>query len=247
MFRVVENIFRYVRICVIGAISCCFSKKLSFCPNCNCLIIAPHPDDEVLGCGGLISRLVMSGNIPHILIMTGGESSHNGCCTISPDEVIEARRNLTFKSMTILGVPESNIHLFSYKDGRICFEDKETVRLADLLSLLNPDVVFVPHWGEGWPDHIQTRDIAIKLLPENVLIYEYCVWMWYYNVWDLDWKNSLRFRMTNTEHCQKLRAVNQYVAPLAPCGNPWSGVLPPIFLKANMGKNELYFRKEKNE
>lgn len=37
------------------------------------IIIAPHPDDEVIGCGGLIGRLVAEGKAPHIIVMTGGK------------------------------------------------------------------------------------------------------------------------------------------------------------------------------
>ncbi len=75
-----------------------------------------------------------------------------------------------------------------------------------------------------------------------VTVYEYCVWMWYYNVRHLDWRNALTLKMTSEEHRRKLAAVDIYTKALAPCGKPWSGVLPPVFLRANRWHRELYFR-----
>lgn len=206
------------------------------------LIVAPHPDDEVLGCGGLIVRLVAEGKAPHIVFMTGGEQSHSCCCNISKNEIITARYSLALNAMHILGVPESNIHYLSYPDGNIDRNNIETEKLSNLIHKLIPEAVFVPHWGEGWSDHVKTGLIVKELLPRTVPVYEYCVWLWYYNVWGLDWESAKQLKMTVEEHLLKLRAINKYVTPLAPCGKPWSGVLPSILLKANQSKTELYFK-----
>ncbi len=77
---------------------------------------------------------------------------------------------------------------------------------------------------------------------KEVSIYEYCVWMWYYNIWRLDDKNAYILSMPLAMHQRKKEAVKQYVTPLAPCGKPWSGVLPKPFLKAARWKKELYFK-----
>lgn len=206
------------------------------------IIVAPHPDDEVIGCGGLISRLVAEGNAPHIIVMTGGEGSHRGCCNVSGVEIKSARRMLTRDALSILGVPIENIHELNYPDGGISSEHPQTEKLKMLIDEIKPDSVFVPHWGEGWPDHVKTAEIVKSIVPDGTTIYEYCVWMWYYNVWrGLDWKNAAALRMTPEEHILKLRAMDAYTKPLAPCGNPWSGVLPPLFLKAHQANTELYF------
>lgn len=209
----------------------------------NSVIIAPHPDDEVIGCGGLIARLVKEGNIPHIIIMTGGEGSHDGCCATPKEEITAARRRLTRNALAILGVPESNLHELDYPDGGINEELPQTELLKALLSDLRPDSVFVPHWGEGWSDHVETARIVKELVPTGTEVWEYCVWMWYYNVWrGLDWKNAAVLKMTPEEHRLKLKAVDAYIKPLAPCGHPWSGVLPKLFIKANSWDKELYFK-----
>lgn len=141
-------------------------------------------------------------------------------------------------------IPDENIHELNYPDGGISGENPQTDELKRLIGRLNPQTVFVPHWGEGWPDHIRTAEIVKSIVPAaDTAIYEYCVWMWYYNVWrGLDWKNAAVLKMTKAEHERKLRAMDAYIQPLAPCGNPWSGVLPPIFIRANQWNKELYFK-----
>ena len=206
------------------------------------VVVAPHPDDEVIGCAGLIQALVELGTPPHVIILTGGEGSHRGCCNTSAEEIIAARHQLTLKAAATLGLPESHIHCLSYPDGGVALEHPETERLQALLSELAPQSVFVPHCGEGWSDHLQAAEITKHLLKGlDVSIYEYCVWMWYYNVWRLDYRNARVLHMSRAQHQRKLQAVDEYVTPLAPCGKPWSGVLPKPFLKAAKWNKELYF------
>ena len=249
------------------------------------VIVAPHPDDEVIGCGGLIQALVERGTPPHVIILTGGEGSHRGCYDISAEELITGRHNLTIKAAETMGLPLSHIHCLQYPDGGVAIEHPETERLAALLQELRPDAIFVPHHGEGWSDHLKAAEIVkalIGMFNENededfkqersaslnskqeqpdltkhytlnskqkrsaslnskLELYSYCVWMWYYNVWDLRMKDAFLLRLTGKQHQLKQKAIEQYVTPLAPCGKPWSGVLPKPFLKATKWDKELYF------
>lgn len=214
-----------------------------FSPQGRVLIVAPHPDDEVIGCGGLIARLVAEENAPYIVVMTGGEGSHRGCCNVASTAIVKARRGLTRNALGILGVPEENIHELNIPDGGIVFENPQTDALKRLIADIEPQTIFVPHWGEGWPDHVRTAEIVKSIVPNEISVYEYCVWMWYYNVWrGLDWRNAAVLKMTPDEHRMKLRAMDAYIKPLAPCGRPWSGVLPSTFIKANQWYKELYFK-----
>lgn len=209
--------------------------------NRRVLVVAPHPDDEVLGCGGLIKRLCDNGNAPHVVILTRGEGSHRGCCGVSADELAKARHELTLKAAEVLGLPEENIHCLGYEDGGVP-ESEKGGKLEDIIGRLDPEVVMVPHWGEGWPDHVNAAKLVKSLVSANVDVYEYCVWMWYYNIWNLDWRNACRLKMTKNEHNVKKRAAQVYVGPQAPCGKPWSGVLPELFLEATTKDTELYFK-----
>lgn len=209
----------------------------------NPIIIAPHPDDEVFGCGGLIARLVSEDHNPHVIVLTGGGGSHRGCCSTSESDIISARRKLTHKAMSALGLPESNIHELDFSDGHISEGNAaEKKKLESLISEINPDVILVPHHGEGWSDHLAALNLGIELAGEDTEVYEYCVWMWYYRQKNLDWKNAYVLKMTEAEHQKKLEAIKTYHSVLAPCGKPWVGVLPKLFVKANSANQELFFK-----
>ena len=235
-----KNFIRSLRVAILHLLYGC---RPALPLSDNTVIIAPHPDDEVIGCAGLIQALVERGTPPHVIILTGGEGSHRGCCDTSAEDIMAARHQLTLDAAATLGLPESHIHCLNYPDGGIAMEHPATERLRELLVQLSPKALFVPHHGEGWSDHLRAAEITKQLMSEKeVLIYEYCVWMWYYNVWHLDFKQACVLRMSRAQHQCKLRAMEQYVTPLAPCGKPWSGVLPKPFLKAACWDKELYFK-----
>lgn len=208
------------------------------------LFVAPHPDDEVIGCAGLIQRSLKKGKDVHIIILTGGEGSHNGCCQTTPQELIEARRGLAAQINKELGVAHENLFFLDYPDGKISYDHDETKKLNQLIKEICPDSVYIPHTGEGWSDHIQAGSIVKRITADNanIQLYEYCVWFWYYNTWKIDWKNAQLLNMTQDEHLKKNEAINEYIYPKAPCGKPWSGTLPEVFIKANRWKKELYFK-----
>lgn len=235
-----KSILRNIRIFILHLL---YRNRPSLLLSERTVFIAPHPDDEVMGCTGLIQNLVERETPPDVIFMTGGEGSHRGCCEVSEGRIIAERRHLALKVAGLLGIPISHVHFLDYPDEHISIDHSETEKLRELLYELHPKTVLIPHWGEGMPDHIQTSEIVKELLKDtNVSIYEYCVWMWYYNVWNLDYKNSFIVKMNKTMHKRKLRAIGQYITPLASCGKPWSGILPKPFLKAARWDKELYFR-----
>lgn len=235
-----KDFIRIVRILVLHIF---YRYRPSFTISNNVAIIAPHPDDEVIGCAGLIQALAKRGTPPHVIILTGGEGSHRFCCDIPAEQIIKERRTLSLKVADTLGLPSSYVYFLDYPDEHILMNHSETEKLQELLSLLSPNVVFLPHCREGMPDHVNSAKIVKELMKDKkVSIYEYCVWMWYYNVWNLDYKKAYVLNMSHEMHQCKLKAIEQYITPLAPCGNPWSGVLPKPFLKAARWSRELYFK-----
>lgn len=239
-----KDFIRRIRILLIRLL---FRNLVELATFDKVLIVAPHPDDEVLGCSGLIQRLLNKGKRVDVVILSGGGKSHAGCCRIDESTLIESRRNLSRKAAKILGLPLENLHFLDYPDGSIAFDCSETDQLRKLIDTLQPKAIFVPHKGEGWSDHLEAGRIVQKLVGEmaDVLLYEYCVWFWYYNVWNIDRKKAFVLTMTEEELSRKNEAIDAYIKPKAPCGNPWSGVLPSVFVWANRWRKELYFRSEK--
>lgn len=244
MISKLKDIIRDIRVKLIHLELFC-KRPIIQTDNKNIIIVAPHPDDEAIGCSGLIQRMIENGKQVHVVILSGGGKSHQSCCHIDESTLIDSRRNLSREAAEILGLPLNQLHFLDYPDGHISLNNPETQHLQTLIEEISPDAIFVPHKGEGWSDHIEAGNIVREIIRTKsapIQLYEYCVWFWYYNVWDIDWENAFLLKMNQREHRMKLKAIDTYVKPLAPCGKPWSGVLPRIFVKANQWNCELYFK-----
>lgn len=237
-----KDIIRIIRVIIIRAISI-LCKSLPSNKINKLLILAPHPDDEVFGCSGLIQQQIISGREVYIIFMTRGEASHGNCCDIDKEVLKSERAKLTDNALSLLGVKQYNIFRLSYPDGSLIYCSEESKKLKSLINQINPDAIFVPHSGEGWNDHIETQNIAMELIKDkNIELYAYCVWFWYYNVWKIDWKNAFTLKMTSEQKKLKNKAIDIYIEANAPCGKPYSGVLPKVFVWANRWSKELYFK-----
>lgn len=245
----ITELIRKARVLTIRILTL---KKPYFQLSDSAVIIAPHSDDEVFGCCGLIQRMLANGKRVELIIMTGGGRSHSNCCNINEKYLIANRRQLTRDAAAIYGLSEEHIHFLDYPDGEIAFANDNTKAFASILNKIigstdGKDItIFYPHFkGEGWSDHIRTTEISktlcASICPEAKQ-FEYCVWFWFYNCWKIDWKNAFTLKMDKKEFSTKLKAIDAYIGPKAPCGKPWSGVLPTVFLWANKWSHELFFR-----
>lgn len=111
------------------------------------LIIAPHPDDEVLGCGGTIARLVQAGKDVQIVIATTGFPH------ITDQTGLDSIRREAAAAHAILGVTKT--HYLDLPAARV-----DTVPRADInakigavVSAAKPDTLFLPHYGDIHHDH----------------------------------------------------------------------------------------------
>jgi LmbE family N-acetylglucosaminyl deacetylase len=81
----------------------------------TCLILAPHPDDESLGCGGLIARCVAVGRVPLVVILTDGAASHHSRA-YPPDRLRAVRAREALSAVTALGLPPHRLAFLDEPD-----------------------------------------------------------------------------------------------------------------------------------
>jgi LmbE family N-acetylglucosaminyl deacetylase len=142
----------------------------------NVLVIAPHPDDEVIGCGGAIRLRVERGERVSVVFLTSGEL---GLKQLSREKAWKIRETEARKAARILGLTE--LHFLRQPDWMLGNHAKAAATaLKDLLVKAKPDVVYLPHPNDGHPDHQATLPIlkgALRLcrgLKPKLLAYE--VW-----------------------------------------------------------------------
>lgn len=80
------------------------------------LILAPHADDESLGCGGLIHLLSAQGNPPHVLILTDGTGSHPNSASHPAPRLKAVREAEARAAVALLGLPADRIGFAGLRD-----------------------------------------------------------------------------------------------------------------------------------
>ena len=113
------------------------------------LVIGPHPDDQELGMGGTIIRLKSQGHKIHIVDMTNGEPTPRGS--------VETRARESAASAKILGVERT---LLGLKNREVVHDIASRHKLAALIRVHKPNVMFVPYPVDAHPDHVAVTKIA---------------------------------------------------------------------------------------
>lgn len=81
------------------------------------LILAPHADDESLGCGGLIAASVAENVFPMVLILTDGSQSHPNSPSFPPARLIAAREQEAHDAVAALGLPAHRLDFLRLPDA----------------------------------------------------------------------------------------------------------------------------------
>lgn len=138
------------------------------------LILAPHPDDEVLGCGGLIAMAVARGVDVHILYLTDGRRSHLGSRHWSTQRLIATRREEATRAAHVLGVAAANLTFLPNHDGALLFNPAAKRRTkAALVELVQRQCItriFAPWIHDPHPDHVAAALLARAFARQNASV-----------------------------------------------------------------------------
>lgn len=133
----------------------------------NILVFAPHPDDEVLGCGGVMLKHVANGDDVYVCVATCGHPpifnddimKENGWPHTLYPEIKKAHELLGVKETFFLDFPAADIE----SSKRFTLNGK----LIDLIQKLKPEVVYMPHFGDMQKDHtILAEAIMVAVRPK---------------------------------------------------------------------------------
>ncbi|MDR2426603.1 MAG: PIG-L family deacetylase [Endomicrobium sp.] len=153
LFRLFEHIQPFINYSI---------PKEDALPGEKVLVIAPHQDDEAIGCAGTVIKHTKSGKIAEIAF-----------CTFDSAE----RMKESEKAASTLGSKRNHFLQFPLRtlDGNKAFEEN----MIMLLKKTTPEIVFLPFWFDNHPDHRAVSKALIKIknkIDLNIMIYAYSVW-----------------------------------------------------------------------
>ena len=126
------------------------------------LVIAAHPDDEVLGCGGTIARHTTENDTVHIIILAEGATSRSEKKDSKrySKEVLKLS-NSAEKSAEILGA--SSLHQLRLPDNRLDSLDRLDIikPIEALIKEIRPHIIYTHHNGDLNIDHSITHDAVV--------------------------------------------------------------------------------------
>jgi len=115
----------------------------------NVLVIAPHPDDEVIGCGGAIWLRVQRRERVSVVFLTSGEL---GLKHLPREKAWKIREAEARNAAKILGL--GRLHFLRQPDWMLADHTAATAEaLRPVLVEERPDVIYLPHPNDGHPDH----------------------------------------------------------------------------------------------
>jgi LmbE family N-acetylglucosaminyl deacetylase len=190
----------------------------------SAVIVAAHPDDEVLGAGGLIAALAASGARLRLVAVTDGEGSHRG----RADRATLARRRTaeTAAALRALGAETTDVVRLGLPDSGLADrEDELTAVLGRLIAGF--DLCLAPWDRDMHPDHEAAGRAARRARGAWFLCYP--IWMWHWaSPGDrrVPWDRALRVPLAAPTAARKRAAIGCFASQTEDRGDGLGPVLP---------------------
>lgn len=212
------------------------------------VVVAPHPDDEVLGAGGLMAQLGELGRDLLLVAVTDGSASHPGSTRWSPQALAQERPMETRQALSLLGLGPDRVAItrLGFQDGAVAAQE---AALVDALCghLRAGDVVLATWRLDGHPDHEATgRACAASATAVGAQLCEMPIWSWHWaepGDARLPWARACRLPLSPHTLLHKQQAVQAFGTQTEPDPSSREGcVLPPTALSRLLRPFEVFFR-----
>ncbi len=140
----------------------------------NIVVLAPHMDDEIIGCAGVICKHIEAGDQVSVIYMTDGSKGIPG--KAFSQELLNIRKEEAERSNMILGIKDS--FYFNIIDSSNNTWDEYKNSLGEILKQKRPDIVYLPIFNDIHPDH-QKTNILFACSAEDITDCMVCA----YEIW----------------------------------------------------------------
>jgi LmbE family N-acetylglucosaminyl deacetylase len=213
-------------------------------PMARLVVVAPHPDDEILACGGLMALHARRGGKSVVVAVTDGEASHGERRAWRAGRLAETRRAERISGLARLGCAETEVHRLGLADGKV----------ASQIDTLQSELQKVMQWGDivvttwrfdGHPDHEACGTAAARACAEvRCRLLEAPVWMWHWSRpadSQVPWHRLVGLQLPGDAVSRKRRAVESHASQLLPRGETQGPVLGPTILDRLARRTEYFF------
>ena len=147
------------------------------------LILAPHADDESLGCGGLIAASAAEGVLLSVLVLTDGSKSHPNSPTFPPARLIATREQETRDALTALGLPLERAAFLRLPDAAAPVAgpgfNAAVQAIVDAAARAGAQTILAPWEHDPHCDHEAAHLMAVEAAGQAGLSHwAYPVWGW---------------------------------------------------------------------
>lgn len=153
----------------------------------NVVVLAPHTDDETLGCGGTIAKLVERGSDVFVYSFSCGKSNTS--------EFIDA--------CNVLGAA---CHPFTHFKTRVFNESRQTIldAILEIKEMINPQMVFLPATSDIHQDHQVINQEGIRAFKHSTIYGYECPWN------SFNFSNGCYSTLSPDHITKKLNALKAY-------------------------------------
>jgi LmbE family N-acetylglucosaminyl deacetylase len=202
------------------------------------VIVAAHPDDEILGVGGTMSVLAAAGARLRLIAVTDGEASHPGA---DPEAVARVRTAESAAARHVLGVQDIEVIRLRLPDTGL--SDREDELAARLRELCTGFAVCLAPWeADAHADH-EAAGRAARRAARQVLSYP--IWMWH---WAepadrrVPWPHACRIPLAADVAARKTAAIQAFASQLTDRAGAAGPVLPPGIVAHFTRRKEVLLR-----
>lgn len=216
------------------------------------LIVAAHPDDELLGAGGTIARHVENGDMVDALILGEGQTSRFAHREDAGEQILTELHGNTQKAAKVLGI--RRVYFENFADNRFDGVELLTIvkAIEDRIKELSPDIIYTHHGGDLNVDHQKTyqavltatRPMQGQCVKEIYAFETVSSTEWNFAYGDAQFSPNVFVKLTDEQFAKKLKAMQEYETELCEYPHPrslrmleavalrWGGVVGGHFVEA---------------
>lgn len=195
--------------------------------SARAVVVAPHPDDEVLAVGGLMHQLARAGRALWVIAVTDGDASHPGSLRWPAARLAATRAQEQAEALARLGATQALLHRLGIPDGQV--RAQKSVLVQALRALLVPqDVVFTTWRLDGHPDHEAVGNACAEAARAcGARLVEVPVWGWHWSRpadAPMPWTHARRLMLDAQALAAKHHALEAFQTQWQP--DPSTGAAP---------------------